>query len=361
VWLPGCGDDDAPAPAPGTEFADFLDEDEMAIVRAATARLFPSDGGAGAAEADVATYIQRLLSAFPVSGDGAPRIFGGGPFSGRTPFLDEAAMAPSNRFPENSFDDFVPLTRVQTLAWRARLEGAETIPELAANPLLDPDNPDAIAVGLQSHYRDGIAEIEATSQRRFSRSFVDLSGPEQDAVLADAAVRGFTALLLDHTLEGLLAAPEYGGNRDGVGWDLIGYGGDSQPRGYTFGFDEQAGRYVESHEMPNSAPNPEETCAGVSAEVEAVLRILLGTQEGFREFDEPVCFDVAAALAASSALVVRPDSPPPRSGGGPGRGPHLAGAPAILAAPSLTLPRCAGEGTSHAAIAKNRAWKKVAV
>ena len=31
----------------------------------------------------------------------------------------------------------------------------------------------------------------------------------------------------------MYGAPEYGGNRDGVGWAYIGYEGDVQPRGYS--------------------------------------------------------------------------------------------------------------------------------
>ena len=43
----------------------------------------------------------------------------------------------------------------------------------------------------------------------------------------------FTALLFEHTIEGLYAAPEYGGNRGLAGWQDIAFPGDSQPRGYT--------------------------------------------------------------------------------------------------------------------------------
>ena len=42
----------------------------------------------------------------------------------------------------------------------------------------------------------------------------------------------FTSLLFEHTIEGLYAAPEYGGNRGLAGWKDIGFPGDVQPRGY---------------------------------------------------------------------------------------------------------------------------------
>jgi hypothetical protein len=31
----------------------------------------------------------------------------------------------------------------------------------------------------------------------------------------------------------MYGAPEYGGNRDGIGWAYIAYEGDVQPRGYS--------------------------------------------------------------------------------------------------------------------------------
>jgi len=43
----------------------------------------------------------------------------------------------------------------------------------------------------------------------------------------------FRSLLFEHTIEGLYSVPEYGGNKDLVGWKDISYPGDIQPRGYT--------------------------------------------------------------------------------------------------------------------------------
>jgi hypothetical protein len=36
-----------------------------------------------------------------------------------------------------------------------------------------------------------------------------------------------------HTLQFMYGAPEYGGNRDLVGWEFTNYDGDVQPRGYS--------------------------------------------------------------------------------------------------------------------------------
>ena len=77
--------------------------------------------------------------------------------------------------------------------------------------------------GWQAEYRDGIAAIGA--------DFVTVDPSEQDRRLA--AVPEFRALLYGHACEGCYGAPEYGGNRDGLGWAAIGFPGDAQPRGYT--------------------------------------------------------------------------------------------------------------------------------
>jgi hypothetical protein len=47
-------------------------------------------------------------------------------------------------------------------------------------------------------------------------------------------------VLYQHACEGAYGAPEYGGNRDLMGWRAIAFDGDSQPRGYTD--DEVSGR-----------------------------------------------------------------------------------------------------------------------
>src|SRR5207245_2353055 len=84
------------------------------------------------------------------------------------------------------------------------------------------------------------------------------SFPEQDAVFAlldsgPASVRfapdprrgvTFIDLLVEHTLEGCFAAPEYGGNRRLGGWRMLGIEGDDQPLGYSI-FSRAKGDYVE--------------------------------------------------------------------------------------------------------------------
>src|SRR5207248_1638770 len=90
----------------------FFTDDEYAVVDAACGRLIP-----GATEARVVDYVDGLLGAFAVD---PPRIWAGGPFSGR-------------RGGDAGFRDFIPLSKLDELAWRTRIEGSRGIPEREFN------------------------------------------------------------------------------------------------------------------------------------------------------------------------------------------------------------------------------------
>ena len=137
----------------------------------------------GAADAGVVEYIDGLLDAFSVS---PPRIFAGGPSSGR--FGGASA-----------YEQFLPLSRLQELAWRERIGAWQQI------------------------YRDGLAGLGA--------DFVTAESGRQDELIA--AQEDFAALVYEHTCEGYYAAPEYGGNRNLAGWRLANWAGDVAPRGWT--------------------------------------------------------------------------------------------------------------------------------
>lgn len=176
----------------------FFSDAEYAVIRAVCARLIPTDDDPGATEAGVVDYIDTFLGAFSFD---PPRIWAGGPFSGR-------------RGGEASFDRFIPLTPPQELAWRTRIEGSRGIPEREFN---------GPVVGLQERYRDGLKAL--------GDDFAALPGEEQDQRLRANAE--FTDLVYEHACEGMYGAPEYGGNRDLAGWRYIGFEGDAQPTGYT--------------------------------------------------------------------------------------------------------------------------------
>ena len=177
----------------------YFDPESYATVESACERLIPAaEGHPGATALGVADYIDGLLGAFAVD---PPRIWAGGPFSGR-------------HGGEASFAKFLRLSRLEELAWRTRIEGSQGIAEREVNGPVR---------GWQQEYRDGITAL--------GPDFITLAVDEQDARLD--AVPEFKQLVYGHACEGAYGAPEYGGNRDLAGWRSIGFPGDVQPRGYT--------------------------------------------------------------------------------------------------------------------------------
>jgi gluconate 2-dehydrogenase gamma chain len=93
---------------------------------------------------------------------------------------------------------------------------------------------DAFA-GWREAYAAGLAAVDSYAVRSAGKLFAELTPSGQDAVLRDLeqnTAPGFTPtaasffeLVLGHTLEGTFGDPHYGGNRDFVGWELIGYPG----------------------------------------------------------------------------------------------------------------------------------------
>ena len=89
---------------------------------------------------------------------------------------------------------------------------------------------------LQDFYRRGLASLDSYCRSTYKESFVHLAPDKQDEVItaleADKATgftfptaREFFSILRTHTMEGMFADPLYGGNRDFVGWRLVGFPG----------------------------------------------------------------------------------------------------------------------------------------
>lgn len=84
-------------------------------------------------------------------------------------------------------------------------------------------------------YRAAIADIDAYCDQTFQSVFAELPPERQDDVLhqlEDGKIelehipaKAFFVQLWDNTLEGFLADPMYGGNRNFIGWKLIGFPG----------------------------------------------------------------------------------------------------------------------------------------
>ena len=176
----------------------YLTQPEQAFIEAAVARLIPADElGPGAKEAGVSFFIdQQLAGAYGTMA----RNYKQGPWPEGTP----------------------------QQGYQSRLMPQEV-------------------------YRAAIAEIDAACLTRFLRPFHQLPSAEQDQVLSELetgkfaveSVRGnfFFGLLLANTMEGFFADPIYGGNRDKVGWKLVGFPGVAA----------SYGDFIDKHGVPYNA------------------------------------------------------------------------------------------------------------
>jgi gluconate 2-dehydrogenase gamma chain len=181
----------------GAIISTFFDGHQRRTIEAAMARIIPTDDQPGAREAGTVDFVDRYLS-------GIDYVFAKPDGSG-----------------------FERLEGKQADAWRQR-----------------------IAI-LRETYVAGIGELDRRSENRFGAPFVELADEQQGQVLA-AMERGggetdvdreiepteppmqqtmaeidleFFPLLALHTRQGFYADPIYGGNRDRIGWRLIGFDG----------------------------------------------------------------------------------------------------------------------------------------
>jgi hypothetical protein len=247
----------------------FFTPHQRDLIDAAAARLLPIGAEIGAAG-----YIERLLTAFEYD---PPRIYAGGPFSGRHPYPDNSTGEPSQDFPIDSFERYLPLTRVQEIAWRVRLYGSQNTP--------GGDYNDAVlgaTKGWRDQYQDGLRTLDGTSRQLFGLSFVSVGPSDQDHALTDTD-QSFVGLLFQHTIEAAYAAPEYGGNRELAGWKSSRFDGDSQPLGYSI-YDKSTETFHQLTARPLSTPNPDEDFVGFSSSTIDLLSRLAPGLGGQRFF-----------------------------------------------------------------------------
>jgi gluconate 2-dehydrogenase gamma chain len=159
---------------------DFFTGAEAAFVEAAAARMIPKDElGPGALEAGVPVFIDRQLA---------------GDFGKATTWYMQGPWAPG----------------LQTQGYQSRYTPAQM-------------------------YRAAIAAIDKATQQASNAAFARLPGDDQDAFLKRLASgeqpleavesKTYFRLLLQNVMEGFFCDPLYGGNRDMVGWKLIGFPG----------------------------------------------------------------------------------------------------------------------------------------
>jgi gluconate 2-dehydrogenase gamma chain len=87
---------------------------------------------------------------------------------------------------------------------------------------------------LLPFYARGLRALDKHAKKQFDGSFLKLSEDQQDAVLRDfeagrvddfAKAGEFFETARNHILEGVFGEPKYGGNRDMIGWRLVGFPG----------------------------------------------------------------------------------------------------------------------------------------
>ena len=187
----------------------FFDDHQRRTVEAAMARIIPTDDAPGAREAGTIDFLERYLS-------GIGFIYAKPDGSG-----------------------FERLEGRRAKAWGQRVET------------------------LRRKYVEGIAELDRRGRAEFGADFADLGPEQQDRVLtaleraepatdavpttgpgyalntapgsatAEPALQqtstevelDFMPLLVMHTRQGFYADPIYGGNKDRIGWGVIGFPG----------------------------------------------------------------------------------------------------------------------------------------
>lgn len=186
----------------------FFDEHERRTVDAAVARIIPADHDPGAREAGVTDFIDRFLSGVEFV---HAKADGGG---------------------------FEPLRGKALEAWQGRIretrllyqEGVRTLDELSREAYgadfaaLTTDQQDSVL----GHLEKAVARREsggpaAADEQADEKSGLGGAPPSNQPVTTDGL--GFFDTLVLHVRQGFYADPVYGGNKDRVGWRVIGFPG----------------------------------------------------------------------------------------------------------------------------------------
>lgn len=98
----------------------------------------------------------------------------------------------------------------------------------------------AFADAMRPQYgdaRSGLAEFNAAlTAAGHAGPFNELSDDQQDAFLITQEHSDFFGLMREMTIFGFFAMSSYGGNKDHVGWDLVGFEGHHGAWTYPFGY-----------------------------------------------------------------------------------------------------------------------------
>lgn len=149
--------------------------------------------------------------------------------SGKTPAMAPVALDPSQ------------FKTVEAIAGRI-MPATDTPGAIEAGSAYYIDQ--ALAGAYSAHlgtYQRGLADLDRYCTAAHGASFAALDDARQDAVLADLEAGKIAEvakgpqlfrLLRTHVMEGFFCEPQYGGNRDLIGWRLVGFPGQ------RYGYDD---------------------------------------------------------------------------------------------------------------------------
>jgi gluconate 2-dehydrogenase gamma chain len=184
----------------------FFDDFQRRTIEAAMARIIPTDHEPGASEAGAIDFLDRYLS-------GIDYVYARPDGSGFARLEGKRAEAWRRRI-EIVRDTY--LEGIEELNQRGRAEFGDDFADLA------PDQQDLVLSLMEQPARD---EERAREEEQSIAGFAPPE-PALQQIAAEIDLDFFPLLVL-HTRQGFLADPIYGGNRDRVGWDVIGFPGPS--------------------------------------------------------------------------------------------------------------------------------------
>jgi gluconate 2-dehydrogenase gamma chain len=177
----------------------FFDAHQRATIEAAMARIVPTDHEPGAREAGTVDFVDRYLS-------GIDFVYAKPDGSGFEKLAGKQAAAWRRRI------DMLRKTYVEGIVALDSLCRAEFGADFRS---LDERRQDEALITLE---REGVQKASAGGAHG--------EGPALQQTLTETDVE-FLPLLVMHTRQGFYADPIYGGNKDRVGWKVIGFPGPS--------------------------------------------------------------------------------------------------------------------------------------